>query len=107
MIAESEMLKYGALGFGFLVLSLTLWLIVRPIILSFVAELEASRQERVVGREQFLDYMQNHAAKQLEAMHQVKEGLREETAGLREVKDGLSQVTMTLRRLNGHSEQET
>ena len=92
MIADSDALKYGALGFGFLVMLAILWLVIRPIILSFVAELQANRKERTEQREQFLEFIQNHAAGQIEAMHEVQKGL--------------SEITVTLRRLNGHKEPE-
>ena len=92
MIPDSEALKYGALGFAFLVVFLILWLIVRPITLSFVAELQANREERTEQRDQFLGFMQNHAMEQVEAMHEVRRGL--------------SEIVVTLRRLNGHSEEE-
>ena len=92
MIAESEALKYGALGFGFLVMLAILWLVIRPIILSFVAELQANREERSEQREQFLEFIRNHAKGQIEAMHEVQKGL--------------SEITVTLRRLNGHKEPE-
>jgi len=92
MIADSDALKYGALGFGFLVMLAILWLVIRPIILSFVAELQANREERSEQREQFLEFIRNHAEGQIEAMHEVQKGL--------------SEITVTLRRLNGHKEPE-
>ena len=92
MIAESEALKYGALGFVAFVLFAILWLIVRPIIRSFVAELQANRKERTEQREQFLAYMENHAAGQIEAMHEVQRGLGE--------------ITVSLQQLNGRGKQE-
>ena len=92
MVADSEALKYGALGFGFLVMLAILWLVIRPIIRSFVAELQANREERTEQREQFLEFIQNHAMGQIEAMHAVQ--------------NGLSEIVVSLRRLNGHSEPE-
>jgi len=92
VIAESEALKYGALGFVAFVVFAILWLIVRPIIGSFVSELQANRKERTEQREQFLGFMENHAAGQIEAMHEVKEGLIE--------------VVVSLRRLNGREERK-
>lgn len=92
MIVESDALRYGALGFGFLVLLVILWLIVRPIILAFVAELRESRKERAEQREHFLGYMENHAAAQVEALHEVKEGLTE--------------VVTSLRKMNGREEEQ-
>lgn len=89
---ESDMLKYGALGFGFLVLFVILWLIVRPIILAFVRELREGRKERTEQREQFLDFMQNHAAAQVQALHGVKEGLTE--------------VVVSLRKMNGREQEK-
>ena len=99
MIADSDALKYGALGFSFLVMLAVLGMVIRPIIRSFVAELQANREERIEQRkerseqrDQFLAFMQNHAAEQIEAMHEVQKGL--------------SEITVTLRRLNGHAEPE-
>ena len=73
---DSDLLRYGALGFVALVLLAILWLIMRPIILAFVAELQANRMERTEQREQFLGYMENHAAEQIRAMHEITVSLR-------------------------------
>jgi hypothetical protein len=70
---ESEMLKYGALGFAAVVVAL----IMRPLVSGLVRELRDGRTERSEMREQFMGFIQNHAAGQTEALYRVKDGLAE------------------------------
>ncbi len=73
-----EFLEYGATG----LVALMMLAVLVPVVRAFVAEMRASRVERKEMRQEYREFITNHAAHQTEALLEVKVGLESIAASL-------------------------